>query len=247
MPAGCRTLPVRLRSNDLDGMNLAADTNDFTVHMEPDWENDIQTSLLSFRHDGRLVAKIAPSSVEAALDALQVKSMTFEDMEPGLKRTAFLQNTGAFWHHKVESRLGAVIETPLVNFHGGMVARSEDSSTAILVPTVGLPKARACILGMYSLYYANKSSWQDSADFAPVTTTADLLRAFERNARHMIGTELAPTRFLAQANEKSSDLDGVQQLQGELLATQPDRGARDALDEERARGKPPQVARKMSL
>lgn len=48
----------------LTPLDLVENTADFTSHIEPDWENDIQAILIAFRHQGRLVCRMAPVSIE---------------------------------------------------------------------------------------------------------------------------------------------------------------------------------------
>ena len=131
--------------------NLLTKTEDFTSHIEPDWEHDVQACLVVYRYKGRIIHKVNVRQHEKILwdwicDCREER--------------------------KSESRPTDVkpIETPddlelvdLDSFHGGNILRldsphnfvvgSPDHSRAlnpILVPTYDHPKAFFCILSMYA-------------------------------------------------------------------------------------------------
>ncbi|KAL8673942.1 MAG: hypothetical protein Q9168_001637 [Polycauliona sp. 1 TL-2023] len=51
--------------------------DDFTIHIEPDWDYDSQTCLVTYRHRGRLVQRLNPRQIDLVLGG-----QTFTDREP---------------------------------------------------------------------------------------------------------------------------------------------------------------------
>ena len=48
---------------------------DFTSHIVPDWDHDIQACLVAFRHEGRFVHSLPPSLIEKALERVWLRSL----------------------------------------------------------------------------------------------------------------------------------------------------------------------------
>ena len=58
---------------DIDKVDRKRIRDDFTSHIEPDWENDVQQCQVVFRYQGRLVSRVAPSTLEKVLATVTTK------------------------------------------------------------------------------------------------------------------------------------------------------------------------------
>jgi len=122
---------------------------DFTSHIEPDWEYDVQQVLVAYRHHGRIVHRLSPvdndilvlnswispiesSQGEESTDTLQLAlSVGLKEFYGGnVIRIGDLTSTQV--HARLQSiQPNSVLDSPLV------------------ILTGSAPKARACIVGMY--------------------------------------------------------------------------------------------------
>jgi hypothetical protein len=61
-------LPQRLEHVKMENL-VKSNTGerDFTIHIEPDWNNDLQTCLVVYRHKGRVIARVNPRQIDLAL------------------------------------------------------------------------------------------------------------------------------------------------------------------------------------
>ena len=121
---------------------------DFTSHIEPNWGYDTQRVLVAYRYNGRIVHHISPVDGDLAVLISWVK--TVESEEP--------------------LKLIPAIPVRLEELYGGRVVCDTDTSTygspnefpeplpEIVVLTHALPKARACVVGMYGAGVASLCS-----------------------------------------------------------------------------------------
>jgi len=113
--------------------------SDFTSHIEPDWDCDVQKLLVAYRHHGRIVQRISPLVTDRLV--LRCWILPVDDVDP-------------------PDKLEHAIPINLENFHGGSrifiwtSTRSESDDPGcnprLVVLTGSAPNARACIVGMYN-------------------------------------------------------------------------------------------------
>jgi hypothetical protein len=138
-------------------------TSDFTPHLEPDWDNDVQCSMLVYRHRGRIVYSMPFSSILHALaqDRRTHHSPTSADRnqpEPEALRRLIGQqsNMWASWidtafPSQAPSNTAMVLASPQ-DFHGGTILwnRARDGSAVVFASLIGMPNAVLCIMAMYA-------------------------------------------------------------------------------------------------
>lgn len=78
----------------------------------------------------------------------------------------------------------------LSDFHDSRIVLPEDKSIAVLIPTLNLPKARTCILAMYSVYAEAHRS--ERIKFHVVLPQDDADCMIARNARVLLASEDDP-------------------------------------------------------
>ena len=162
---------------ELQDVALADGDEDFTSRIEPDWENDMQTVVVVFRHRGRLVSRVPPSLIEKAPRLICVKGI------PGLGTDLYEQLYRA---PSRETKMTHLLTLGLGFYHDGRIYVPQDENVALLVPVKGLPKARACILAMH----LRMQMLEDGGErFVSVSTPQELKAALDHNHRFIVGCE----------------------------------------------------------
>lgn len=141
----CTKITPRSQAKPLDLTTTDNDTVDFTSHIEPDWDYDVQRVLVAYRDHGRIVHRISPVDGDIAVLVSWVKPVE---------------------NHILEDPKRA-IHVGLDEFHGGrmvwqgdlthvQIARGldhpdsvESQPLTLVVKTSGLAKARTCLVAMY--------------------------------------------------------------------------------------------------
>jgi len=154
---GQQTAPERKdlkedKSMKLNALILTGCPEDFTVHIEPDWHVERDTCLIAYRDRGRIVHRLSPASVDAAM-AIQ---------EPKYRDQGEMNESGQHNQHSSSEVEGKFHIIPIAEFHGSYVVTRQDGDIwekPFLVPTRGRPKARACIktLAFESVGWMDKS------------------------------------------------------------------------------------------
>ena len=143
-------------------------TEDFTPHIEPDWDNDVQCSILVYRHKDRIVSSMPSSSILAALNRDEIlyrASITDGHSQPVPEavRACGLQERVDNWATWADIELPAcilsntsmraVLASPR-DFHGNTIlwnrARDGSESAIVVASLIGMPNAALCVLAMYS-------------------------------------------------------------------------------------------------
>ena len=130
-------------------IQLEGRSKDFTVHIEPDWANDKQTCLVTFRDNGRIVQRMSPADCDAAVVLCDISQ------EPILISQPITEGVGAFIIDIDRDAEEEMCLITLDKFHGGeIITRSSDvwpawNNKPFLIPTRNLPKARMCLKAMY--------------------------------------------------------------------------------------------------
>jgi hypothetical protein len=135
--------------DNLAQIDLKSSGEDFTTHIEPDWNNDPQCVLLAFRHRGRLVCRLTQDVIEGSFESGWLAFP--QQCDRGFSAHTESDTGG----HDDDNTLGThftnLAVVPLEHFHGNRLPLPEDENTALVIPTMHLPRARACILGNYNL------------------------------------------------------------------------------------------------
>jgi hypothetical protein len=119
---------------DVDGVNTTRLDQDFTSHIEPDWDNDIQACQVVFRYKGRIIRRLSPMSVERAL--LSHGKVVKGNPRPG-------------------NFLDKVYVAQPASYFSGYAGRElhgphyKPNQHPILLPFRGCPKARICVRTIY--------------------------------------------------------------------------------------------------
>ncbi|KAI0382277.1 hypothetical protein F5Y04DRAFT_253383 [Hypomontagnella monticulosa] len=123
----------------LDNMELAEAREDFTAHIEPDWQHDANSCLVAYRDEGRMVQRFSPLNIDIAMVASQADNPEVRFHKDGLSK---------------------VFRIPTSNFRGGIVmmhpqdseglhaSQPTDGNEPLMAPTLARPRARACIAAM---------------------------------------------------------------------------------------------------
>ena len=115
----------------MEDVNPGALDEDFTSHIEPDWDNDVQACNIVFRYRGRIIRRFSPLQMEIAL-------------------TLIRKNSGSFPLQYINNQiyLGDIESF----FDGKYSALNIDSSEKqhFLLPTRGRSKARICLQIVYA-------------------------------------------------------------------------------------------------
>ena len=114
---------------------------DFTSHIEPDWDFDTQTCLVTYRYGGRLIHRIDPKLSEMAI--LNWSLSIWQD-----------STTNQSHEENGNPELPRAHSAGLEDFFGGRVISSSGPPNGsrkppILIDTTRLPKAKTCIASMY--------------------------------------------------------------------------------------------------
>ena len=135
--------PSNLQSIDPSNENL-----DFTSHIEPDWNNDAQQCVIAFRHKGRIIHRTTPLFCDNGVLRwwTRLMPMALERGPPDLKTTL------SVIHVKLEEFYGDKIVYPrhlLLHNDEVNLASMATRGPPIAISAWKLPKARACMLGLY--------------------------------------------------------------------------------------------------
>ncbi|KAJ5657967.1 uncharacterized protein N7484_001616 [Penicillium longicatenatum] len=118
-------------------LNFTGLDEDFTSHIEPDWENDIQQCQIAFRYKGRIVGRLAPRTLESAWTTEAAKSSALPSRILKSPTLVYLAGTGSFIKDFPQPDIGSADFTP--------------DQPPIFFPTSGLTKAKTFLLAHYSL------------------------------------------------------------------------------------------------
>lgn len=175
--AGHRIVKGESKPLELDDSNFTQAREDFTAHIEPDWDNDLQSSLVAFRNRGRLVFRSCASNIAKSIEAL--------DRRPELpKRTTRTETGHLVWDQRSAQTMAVVpIDQYNVGYANPLLIEGDD--VAMIVTTVNQPVARACILAMYEL----GSQEQDDIAFIRVKNRQELEHAVDQGWRYVLLTE----------------------------------------------------------
>ena len=129
---------------EVQKINLAALDSDFTSHIEPDWDNDVQACHIVYRSGGRIIRRFAPRQIQDALYALQGPRNLDWVNDPRwnfVKRTSSSQPIEKVYVEDVQSLYYG--KAPTAGFMSSYKSH-------ILFPTQGHKKARTCLQVLYS-------------------------------------------------------------------------------------------------
>jgi hypothetical protein len=158
---------------------------DFTSHIVPDWDHDVQACLVTFRHEGRLVHSLPPSLIEKALERVWLRSLQFHSSGEALP-----DNVDGVQVKNIDR----VTSISISRHHGRRIFRAGEEDTALLIPSLKMPKARACILGMYQNFVEGTRQTEEYS-FVPVGNYRDVVSALKQGNRNLVATEVPAPRF----------------------------------------------------
>jgi hypothetical protein len=132
---------------------------DFTSHIEPAWDYDSATCLVTYRHHGRLVHKANPLEMEAAVLEWAVENSRPGSDEPWPDVTTSLKRLGD--HHKEVLQDHGVHNMQLADCYDstGAVVHFEGIPAISLFSTSTLGKAKSCILEMHAHLFVDRPLW----------------------------------------------------------------------------------------
>jgi hypothetical protein len=129
----CTSVETQASVAALDLSSDAPPAGDFTSHIEPDWDHDVQRVLVAYRQDGRIVHRLSPFDSDIAV----LKSW----IEPS---------------EVIAMELPRAVPVKLDEFIGGFTAKRASRNNVdpgdeapLVVLTRSMTKARTCITGMY--------------------------------------------------------------------------------------------------
>lgn len=138
--------PIKPRSRqdvtlqNLDSVDPAGLAEDFTCHIEPDWDNDIQLCQVVYRFKGRLIARLSPITIESAW-LIQIPGTMLDHSERSVET-----------HKSIQVRIGKIEELDHLEIQEDLVnPASGNYESAQLFQTRGCLKARACLMAWYHL------------------------------------------------------------------------------------------------
>jgi hypothetical protein len=119
-------------------LNLKGLGEDFTSHIEPDWDNDVQACQVVFRSKGRVIRRLAPMAIDRAL--LAPPKLVEGNPSPGSgSDEVFVGNVETFFSNW---------PGPGINNPG-----YKPNQPPVLLPIRGCTKARVC---MQTIYHGNQ-------------------------------------------------------------------------------------------
>jgi hypothetical protein len=151
----------RLQQSEVDS---CAGSLDFTTHIEPDWDRDDQTCLLTYRHNGRIVHRVNPRQVDIMMfrEFLKLDEKNIWGPIGGIQTKTSVPEA---------NRQDSLVPVSLDEFHGATriwpkvsdnpwrtlsdTSRGQAEPNPgkdvqlLLIPTKGLPKAFTCIKTLY--------------------------------------------------------------------------------------------------
>ncbi|KAH0565506.1 hypothetical protein GP486_001100 [Trichoglossum hirsutum] len=117
---------------------------DFTTHVEPDWEYDIQSCTVVFRYRGRVIRRLSPLAIDLAL-------------LPETEQPPHITSTTTSPEHQPNKTSPPVVLGDISSFSSGYLGHptntDSDESTlpTIVLATKGCSKARTCLRTIYHL------------------------------------------------------------------------------------------------
>ena len=191
------SIPVRFKApkSDLleDISNLCLEeveaeaTEDFTTHIEPDWDYDTQTCLVAYRHRGRIVHRLDPWLISVSLWN-KYYELNMRDKD-GKRIAAVMEFDQRFRKRLPSTRVHRI---SLEDFHGGfapfpeerLAQAPEDASADIpiepvFIDTNGRPNARTCITAMYDNKY-------DGEHVRVVSSRAEVAEAVKQSKKVIV-------------------------------------------------------------
>jgi hypothetical protein len=129
--------PLMLSDDCLQDLNIfyrKSIEEDFTSHIEPDWENDIQQCQVVFRYKGRLVGRMAPTTLEEVWTAITTKDC-LQMPQDLLSAKVYIAKIETLVNNCPQPDFGSVGFDP--------------NQPLILIPTQNLTKARTFLLAHY--------------------------------------------------------------------------------------------------
>ncbi len=193
---GC-SVPVRFKApksgsaediSDLSLEEVEAETaDDFTTHIEPDWDYDTQTCLVAYRHRGRIVHRLDPWLISISLwKKYYEHNMRNKDNK---YVAAAVELNQASRKRPASTRVHRIC---LEEFHGGMAPYPEETLTQIpegasaeipietvFIDTNGRANARICITAMYENKY-------DAEHVEVVSTRAEVAEAVKQKKKVIV-------------------------------------------------------------
>ena len=156
--------PESIERQGLLDIKPSGSAKDFTSHIEPDWERDNQTCLLTYRHNGRIVHRVNPRQVDVVmwreflkLDPTNiwgpVGDVTTKTSIPDELRNGRFTAVGLsefhggkrIWPKLHDDSFPSLSDTPAPRPQEPL----DDDSQVLLIPTENLPKAFTCIKTLY--------------------------------------------------------------------------------------------------
>jgi hypothetical protein len=122
---------------NLEDVDPAGLGEDFTSHIEPDWDNDVQLCQVVFRFKGRVIERLAPNTIESAWSKQIVQT----------KLIPLVKSDGTQEPLKVQ--IGKLVQLRLPqNF---LNPASNVNQSPLLFQTRGFVKARTCLVAVYHM------------------------------------------------------------------------------------------------
>ncbi|KAI0382278.1 hypothetical protein F5Y04DRAFT_253385 [Hypomontagnella monticulosa] len=140
---------------------------DFTSIVEPDWTLDNQSSVVAFRHKGRIVSRVSPNEIFwAVLNSFPLSLPIYpsHNSEAMYYYSKYSQDSTGLgkvppalaWQINLEAFEGNTV--PIINFSRSG-KQEPDPDTCVYVPTSGLVKARACVASIYPYEKTTSMDW----------------------------------------------------------------------------------------
>ena len=184
---------------------LHTEQDDFTSHIEPDWENDAGACMVVYRYGGRLVYKTNVRYLETLLwDSINYRKKYRHELYTNSAPNPAQSSEQTSISAEPALSLGNLQMVDLDGFHGGQVLepreevkvnpreeaellRSEAVFDSFIVPTYDRPKAFFCLLGMYKHYDRRSNSrFGSTIDIVASSKEAAFVQAQNRKASFVL-------------------------------------------------------------
>lgn len=158
------------------------ETKDLTVHLEPDWEHDVQLCVLTYRHGGRVLHRLNPRQVDVVLAMLADQEYGDETDDDDHKQSA---------DGMPLSSPKELCFVPLHEFHGSMKVLPDNKLTEmndidpvyeyrpVVVNSDGLENITICLSILYM-------GWKGTKDIKFIESQEDLQGALDSRSRVLI-------------------------------------------------------------
>ncbi|RYP41940.1 hypothetical protein DL767_000677 [Monosporascus sp. MG133] len=120
---------------DIDKVDRKRIGEDFTSHIEPDWENDVQQCQIVFRYKGRLVGRMAPTTLEEVWTKVTTKKGPQMSQGPPSSAKVYVAEIDTLVYNCPQPDFGSEEFDP--------------DQPSILIPTQAMTKARTFLLAHY--------------------------------------------------------------------------------------------------